>query len=107
MDDEALNMMKARGTVFIPTLLATQAGGKERLGKGLFPPLVEAKMRAPIEAITQSFKRALDKGGIIGLGTDAAVYPHGRNPEEFHFMADLGMPPRRPCAPVPQLMRNY
>ena len=93
MDDEALDMMKARGTVFIPTLLATQAGGKERLGKGLYPPLVEAKMRAAIEAINQTFRRALEKGVIIGLGTDAAVYPHGRNAEEFHYMADLGMPP--------------
>jgi imidazolonepropionase-like amidohydrolase len=86
-------MMKARGTVFIPTLLATQAGGKERLGKGVYPPLVEAKMRAAIEAINQTFRRALDKGVIIGLGTDAAVYPHGRNAEEFHLMADLGMTP--------------
>ena len=93
LDDEALDMMKARGTVFVPTLLATVAGGKERLGRGLFPPLVEAKMRAAIEAINQTFKRALAKGVIVGLGTDAAVYPHGRNPEEFHLMADLGMPP--------------
>lgn len=29
----------------------------------------------------------------IGLGTDAAVYPHGRNVEEFHQMVDLGMKP--------------
>jgi imidazolonepropionase-like amidohydrolase len=93
LDDEALDMMKARGTVFIPTLLATQAGGKERLGKGLYPPLVEAKMRAAIEAISQTYRRALEKGVIIGLGTDAAVYPHGRNAEEFHLMADLGMQP--------------
>src|SRR4029077_10389597 len=27
------------------------------------------------------------------LGTDAGVYPHGRNPEEFHQMVDLGMKP--------------
>src|SRR5271167_901336 len=31
LDDEALDMMKARGTVFIPTLMATQ-GGREKLG---------------------------------------------------------------------------
>src|SRR5689334_16396879 len=29
----------------------------------------------------------------IGLGTDAAVYPHGRNTEEFHQLVDLGMKP--------------
>jgi imidazolonepropionase-like amidohydrolase len=36
---------------------------------------------------------ALSKGVNIGLGTDAAVYPHGRNGEEFHQMVDLGMKP--------------
>ena len=92
MDDEALDMMKARGTVFIPTLMATQ-GGREKLGKGAYSPRVEAKMRAAIEAINQTVKRALAKGVIIGMGTDAGVYPHGRNPEEFHMLVDLGMPP--------------
>ena len=82
LDDEALDMMKARGTVFIPTLMATQ-GGREKLGQGMYPPAVEAKMRAAIEAINQTFKRALAKGVRIGMGTDAAVYAHGRNTEEF------------------------
>jgi len=27
------------------------------------------------------------------MGTDAAVYPHGRNAEEFHLLVDLGLPP--------------
>ncbi len=93
MDDEALDMMKARGTFFVPTLAATQIGGGEKLGKGMYPPPVEAKMRAAIEAINQTVKRALAKGVRIGLGTDAAVYPHGRNVEEFHLLADLGMSP--------------
>jgi len=92
MDDEALDMMKARGTVFIPTLMATQ-GGREMLAKGGYPAAVEAKMRAAIEAINQTMKRAVAKGVKIGMGTDAAVYPHGRNPEEFHMLVDLGMPP--------------
>jgi len=92
LDDEALDMMKAHGTVLIPTLMATE-GGKEKLSKGLYPPAVEAKMRAAIEAINQTMKRAIAKGVKIGMGTDAAVYPHGRNPEEFHKLVDLGMSP--------------
>jgi len=27
------------------------------------------------------------------MGTDAAVYPHGRNTEEFHLLTALGMSP--------------
>lgn len=92
LDDEALEMMKARGTVLVPTLMATQ-GGREKLGRGLYPPAIEVKMRAAIEAINQTMKRALAKGVRIGMGTDAAVYPHGRNAEEFHMLVDLGMSP--------------
>ena len=36
LDEEALDMMKARGTFLVPTLMATQ-GGKEKLGKGMYP----------------------------------------------------------------------
>jgi imidazolonepropionase-like amidohydrolase len=72
--------------------MATQ-GGRELLAKGAYPPAVEAKMRAAIEAIGQTMKRAIAKGVKIGMGTDAGVYPHGRNPEEFHMLVDLGMPP--------------
>jgi len=92
LDDEALDMMKARGTVFIPTLMATQ-GGREKLGRGMYTPAVEAKMRAAIEAINGTVKKALAKGVRIGMGTDAAVYPHGRNTEEFRMLVNLGMSP--------------
>ena len=37
--------------------------------------------------------RAIAKGVIIGLGTDASVYPHGRNAEEFDHLVALGMKP--------------
>src|SRR5258705_12091412 len=57
------------------------------------PPAIEAKARAAIAAIHLTFQRALAKGVKLGLGTDAAVYPHGRNAEEFHQMVDLGMKP--------------
>ena len=92
LDDEALEMMKARGTVLIPTLMATQ-GGREALGKGVYPPVIEAKMTVAIGAISQTVRRAIAKGVKVGMGTDAAVYPHGRNPEEFHMLVDLGMKP--------------
>jgi imidazolonepropionase-like amidohydrolase len=92
LDDEALDMMKARGTFLVPTLMATQ-GGKEKLGKGLYPPPIEAKMTAAIAAIDATMRKAIAKGVRIGLGTDAGVYPHGRNNEEFGQMVARGMRP--------------
>jgi imidazolonepropionase-like amidohydrolase len=93
LDDEALEMMKQRGTYLVPTLMAPQ-GLQEQINKGLYlPPAILAKAKAAIAASRQTFQKAVAKGIKIGLGTDAAVYPHGRNAEEFHQMVDLGMKP--------------
>jgi imidazolonepropionase-like amidohydrolase len=93
LDDEALNLMKQKGTYYVPTLMAAQ-GLTEQIQKGVaIPPAIRPKAEAAIAAIHQTFQRALGRGVKIGLGTDAAVYPHGRNAEEFHQMVDLGMKP--------------
>ena len=93
LDDEALDMMKQRGTYLVPTLMAP-AGIHEQIQKGLYiPPPILVKAQAAIAAAHQTFQKALAKGVKIGLGTDAGVYPHGRNTEEFHQMVDLGMKP--------------
>ena len=93
LDDEALDMMKQHGTYLVPTLMAIQ-GIQEQFDKGVYiPPAIAAKARAAMAAIHSTFERALAKGVKIGLGTDAGVYPHGRNAEEFHQMVDLGMKP--------------
>lgn len=93
LDDEALDMMKAHGTYYVPTLMAPE-GIQEQINKGIYiPPPILAKAKAAIASVHQTFQKALAKGVKIGLGTDAAVYAHGRNTEEFHLMVDLGMKP--------------
>lgn len=93
LDDEALDMMKQRGTYLVPTLMAAQ-GLQEKFDRHIYmPPAIAAKAHAAINAMHGTFQRALGKDIKIGLGTDAAVYPHGRNAEEFHQMVDLGMKP--------------
>ena len=93
LDDEALDMMKQHGTYLVPTLMAIQ-GIQEKFDRGVYiPPAIAAKAHAAINAKNSMFQRALAKGVKIGLGTDAAVYPHGRNAEEFHQMVDMGMKP--------------
>ncbi|HTQ60053.1 MAG TPA: amidohydrolase family protein [Candidatus Solibacter sp.] len=93
LDDEALDMMKQRGTFFVPTLMAPE-GIQEQIDKGTYiPPPILVKAKTAIAASHRTFQEALAKGVKIGLGTDAAVYAHGRNTEEFHLMVDLGMKP--------------
>lgn len=92
-DDETLDMMKAHGTYFVPTLMAL-VGEQERIHRGLYlPPQILAKANAAYQSGRNAFQRALAKGVLIGFGTDAAVYPHGRNAEEFNQMVMLGMKP--------------
>src|SRR6266568_3528033 len=93
LDDEALDMMKQKGTYYVPTLMAVQ-GLTEQIQKGVpIPPAIKVKAEDAIAHVHATFQRAIAKGVKIGLGTDAAVYPHGRNAEEFHQMVDLGMKP--------------
>jgi imidazolonepropionase-like amidohydrolase len=93
LDDEALDMMKQRGTYLVPTLMAGH-GIQEQIDKGTYIPApILAKAKTAIAAGHQMFQKAMAKGVKIGLGTDAGVYPHGRNTEEFHLMVDLGMKP--------------
>jgi imidazolonepropionase-like amidohydrolase len=92
LDDDAIDLMKSRGTYYIPTMMAIE-GGKEILAKGGYPPSVAAKMKAAIDSLNQVVRKAIAKGVRIGMGTDAAVYPHGRNTEEFRLLTSMGMSP--------------
>jgi imidazolonepropionase-like amidohydrolase len=92
LDDEALDMMKARGTFYVPTLMAVE-GLKERLTDGYVPPAIAAKARLAMAALDATVRKAIVRGVKIVVGTDAAVYPHGGNAGEFHLLVNLGMKP--------------
>ena len=87
---ETLQLMKAKGTYLVPTLMASEWIMSKI---GAYPPALQAKARAATEARTDMFRNAVKIGVKIGLGTDAAVFPHGQNAKEFKLMVDLGMPP--------------
>jgi len=90
LDEEALAMMKARGTVLVytPTLCL-----EERLVKGGAPKNVLAKERQVTATEDAVFKRALALGVPVAFGSDAAVCPHGEQVLQFAKMASLGMKP--------------
>jgi imidazolonepropionase-like amidohydrolase len=54
---------------------------------------VVVKARLASESVNTVVRKAIALGIKIGVGTDAAVYPHGRNTEELHLLVDLGMKP--------------
>jgi imidazolonepropionase-like amidohydrolase len=92
LDEEALRMMKERGTWFVPTLMAGEyAGGRK--STRTYPPEIAAKAKAALEARSTAFRNALRMGVKIAFGTDSAVSPHGRNAEEFALLVEHGMTP--------------
>ena len=94
LDDEALRLMKERGTFYVPTLIASWWIVQQvDLGKLRLTPEVVAKARLAAESVGQVFRKAVDMGVNIGFGTDAAVYPHGMNAIEFQLMVERGMKP--------------
>jgi imidazolonepropionase-like amidohydrolase len=86
LDDEALRLMREKGTYLVPTL-SVRSG----IAEAKFPPLVREKADIALKAQDDLVRRALATGVKIALGTDAAVYPHGNNALEFVLMAADGM----------------
>jgi imidazolonepropionase-like amidohydrolase len=89
-DDAALDLMKRHGTylIFTPTLCMDA-----RMKKNGAPPQVVQKAQAATAQENLMFKRALQKGVLVGFGSDAAVCPHGAQVLQFAHMVSLGMKP--------------
>jgi imidazolonepropionase-like amidohydrolase len=92
LDDEALQMMVARGTYLVPTLLAGEYVSGKVVPRS-YPPEIKAKADAAMAARSAMFRRALALGVKIAFGTDSAVGPHGMNGKEFALMVAHGMSP--------------
>ena len=57
------------------------------------PPHIEKKARLAMKTLHDTVTKAIAMGLKIGLGTDAGVYPHGKNAGEFEQMVSCGMKP--------------
>ncbi len=88
LDDEAIAMMKARGTYLVPTTYLV-----DRINLAVLPPLVRSKAETILPLARASLRKAIAAGVKIGFGTDAGVYPHGENAGEFVVYTKLGMAP--------------
>jgi len=90
LTEDTLKLMKSKGVYLVPTRMAVYWTNKNADN---YPPNIAAKARAAAAAHGNMFKAALRIGVPIAFGTDAGVFPHGMNAQEFGLMADLGMTP--------------
>lgn len=88
-DAAAIAAMRANGTALVPTLMAF-TGVREGLARNAFTPTVAAKAQEALAHLGQAVRLARAAGVPVVFGTDAAVYPHGRNGEEFAQLVEHG-----------------
>lgn len=94
LNDELIEIMLQKHIYLVPTLLAPLAVvefAKEH--PDILPPMMAEKATDVIEAHRQSFRRAVEAGVKIAMGTDAGVGKHGENGRELVLMAENGMTP--------------
>jgi imidazolonepropionase-like amidohydrolase len=98
LSEATARLMRERGATLVPTLMAF-TGIRERLGTGVYTPLVERKVRETLAVVGRGARYARAAGVPIVFGTDAGVYEHGRNAQEFAQLVELvGMTPAEAIA---------
>jgi imidazolonepropionase-like amidohydrolase len=92
MDDADIKLMKEHGTFYCPTVYTGQYVA-EQAKKGAYPPAVTRKALEVGPQIMKTVTRAYQGGVKFAYGTDAGVYPHGQNWEDFVYLVKAGLPP--------------
>lgn len=94
MSAATMDAMKAKGAYYVPTLTAGWAvTDSATTNRFFFPAVVRNKALGIGPTIQSTLTKAYQRGVKIAFGTDAGVFPHGKNGLEFGRMADAGMPP--------------
>lgn len=93
LDDDAITLFKQHGAYLVPTISAGKWTEKKAEEPGYYPPPIAAKARGLGTLIQNAFAKAYRAQVKIAFGTDAGVYPHGQNAQEFEYMVQAGMPP--------------
>jgi len=85
MTAEAARVMVEHGTWLVPTLMAGNSVGSEE-GARRLPDWAAPKGRMAWEALQRGVRVAASAGVRIAFGTDAGVFPHGTNAQEFELL---------------------
>jgi imidazolonepropionase-like amidohydrolase len=92
MDDEAIALMKQRGTWLVADIwngdYTDSVGRAER-----WPADILRKNAETTEVQRVGFRKAVAAGVRIAYGTDSGIYPHGLNALQLPYMVKYGMTP--------------
>src|SRR5437764_11773918 len=89
MDAEAVELLRTHHAYFVPTLFTSEVIATDPT----VPEAEKERSREIAELKDRSFQMVLKSGLPIGVATDAAVIPHGRNAHELTYRVRLGQAP--------------
>lgn len=92
MDDEAIGLMKQRGTWLVADIWNgdyTDSVGREQK----WPADIMRKNTETTETQRAGFRKAVAAGVKVAYGTDSGIYPHGLNAMQLPYMVKYGMTP--------------
>jgi imidazolonepropionase-like amidohydrolase len=95
LDDEAIELMLEKQALLVPTLGVGQFI-IDMIDKGIsIPAGIAEKARANGAMRSDSFRRAVEAGVRIAMGSDSAGESHGNNLIELRLMHEMGLSPLR------------
>ncbi|MEG3151128.1 amidohydrolase family protein [Sphingomonas sp. ZT3P38] len=92
IDDEGIALARAKG-VFLDMDIYNGDYIEEIGKRDGWPADHLRKNRETTDAQREGFRKAVKAGVKLSFGTDAGVYPHGRNARQFSYMVRYGMTP--------------
>ena len=92
IDDATIELAKERGTSLAMDVYVSDYILGEGAKKGILEESLD-KERTVGKIQRQNFKKAVEAGADVVFGTDAGIFPHGKNARQFKYMVDWGMTP--------------
>ena len=92
LDAEALEMMKEKGVFLVMDLKAAHFDLMER-NRDYSDKQLDAGNEEEWKRYLAQFTKAHASGVQLAFGTDAGIYPHGQNAEQFELMVEAGLTP--------------
>ena len=92
IDDETIELAKKNGTYLSMDIYVSDFILGEGKNQGILEESLQ-KERVVGKIQRQNFRRSVKANAKLSFGTDAGIYPHGKNAIQFKYMVEWGMTP--------------